>query len=96
MRRGRESAPSLALGGETWLGGPVDALFEPGALDDRVAVAEARTNAGFAVFVPELRDAVVQLTELVCEDDVMSGGQTMQESGTVLACALDLATDLVQ
>jgi len=78
------------------LGGPVDPLFETCAPDDLGAVAKTDSNTGFAVFVPELRDALVQLVELGCEDGVMSTGQTVQESGAVLACALDLATDFSQ
>ncbi len=71
-------------------------LFEAGAPNDLGAVAEADVNTGFAVFVPELRDAVVELAELGCEDGIMSTGQTVQESGALLARALDLATDLRQ
>ena len=46
------------------------------------------------VLVPESGDASVELTELGGEDDVVSRGQTVQESGAVLAGALDLRTDL--
>jgi hypothetical protein len=97
--RGRESAPSAVLGerlvGGLGLGGPVDSLFESSAADDLRTVAEARPHAGFAMFIPKLRDAVVQLAELVGEDDVVSQGQTLQENGAVLAGALDLATDFL-
>jgi hypothetical protein len=48
------------------------------------------------VFVPELRDPLVQLAELGCENGVMSTGQAVQENGAVLARALDLATDFSQ
>jgi hypothetical protein len=77
------------------LGGPVDALFEAGATDDLVAVAEAEAHAGLAVLVPEPGDALVQLFELRGEDDVPSGGQALKENGAVLAEALDLATDFL-
>lgn len=77
------------------LGGPVDAIFEAGATDDLRAVAETHANTGFAVFIPQLGDAIVQLAELVGEDGVMSTGQTLQENGAVLAGALDLATDFL-
>ena len=96
MRRGRESAPSLALGGETWLGGPVDALFEAGVADDLRAIPETHPDARFTMFVPEFRDPNVQLTELRCEDGVMPAGEAVQESGTLLARALDLATDVLK
>jgi len=74
----------------------MDPLFEAGAPNDLGAVAKADANTGFAVFVPELRDAVVELAELGCEDGIVSTGQTVQESGALLARALDLATDLRQ
>jgi hypothetical protein len=77
------------------LGGPVDAVFEAGATDDLVAIAEAETHAGLAVLVPEPGDALVQLPELRGEDDVPSGGQALKENGAVLAEALDLATDFL-
>ena len=77
------------------LGGPVDALFQAGATDDLVAVAEAKAHAGLAVLVPEPGDAIVQLLELRGEDDVPSGGQALKENGAVLAGALDLATDFL-
>lgn len=77
------------------LGGPVDALFQAGATDDLVAVAEAKAHAGLTVLVPEPGDALVQLLELRDEDDVPSGGQALKENGAVLAGALDLATDFL-
>ena len=45
------------------------------------------------MLVPERGNSSVELSELGGEDDVMSGGQTVQESGTLLAGALDLGTD---
>ena len=78
-----------------WLGGPVDAVFEAGATNDLVAVAEAKAHAGLAVLVPEPGDALVELLELRGEDDVPSGGQALKENGAVLAGALDLAADFL-
>ena len=75
--------------------GPVDALFETGATNDLVAVAEAKAHAGLPVLVPEPGDAFVQLLELRGEDDVPSGGQALKENGAVIAGALDLATDFL-
>ena len=77
------------------LGGPVDAVFEAGATDDLVAIAETETHAGLAVLVPEPGDALVQLPEPRGEDDIPSGGQALKENGAVLAGALDLATDFL-
>jgi hypothetical protein len=83
-------------GESSWgLGGPVDAVFEAGATNDLVAVAEAEAHAGLAVLVPELSDVLVQLLELRGEDDVPSGGQALKENGAVLAEALDLAADFL-
>ena len=45
------------------------------------------------MLVPEVGDTGVELAQLGGEDNVMSRGQTVQESGTLLACALDLATN---
>lgn len=45
------------------------------------------------MLLPERGDSSVELTELGGEDDVVSGGQTVQELGALLAGALDLATD---
>ena len=42
---------------------------------------------------PERGDSSVELTELGGEDDVVSGGQTVQENGALLARTLDLGTD---
>ena len=47
-----------------------------------------------AVFIPERGDTSIELTELGGEDYVVSVGQTVQESGAVLAGALDLRTDI--
>ena len=78
------------------LGGPVDPLFEARAADDLVAVPEAEADPGFAVLVPEPSDPLVELLQLGGEDDVPSRGETVQESGAVLARALDLLTDFVE
>ena len=92
---GARKRPSTSRGeSRLGLGRPVDALFQAGATDDLVAVAEAK-SAGLTVLVPEPGDAIVQLLELRGEDDVPSGGQALKENGAVLADALDLATDFL-
>ena len=96
MRRGRESAPSVFSGRESGLGGPVDALFEAGAANDLRAIPETHPDTRFAMFVPELRDPDVQVAELGCEDGVMPARKAVQESGALLARALDLATDVLK
>lgn len=75
------------------LSGSVDALFETGAADDRVAVPVAGLSPRLTMLVPELANPIVELAELGGEDDVVSGGQTVQEIGALLACSLDLGTD---
>jgi Tol biopolymer transport system component len=45
------------------------------------------------VLVPERGNPCIELTELGGEDGVMSFGQTVQETGALLACPLDLGTD---
>jgi Tol biopolymer transport system component len=45
------------------------------------------------MLVPERGNSSVELAELGGEDDVMSSGQTVQESGALLAGTLDLGTD---
>ena len=45
------------------------------------------------MLVPERGNSSVELAELGGEDGVVSGGQTVQETGAVLACPLDLGTD---
>ena len=68
-------------------------LFETRAADDLVAIAEAGLGPRLSMLLPERGDSSVELTELGGEDDVVSGGQTVQELGALLAGALDLATD---
>jgi hypothetical protein len=86
---GRNGAPPVCL----QLGGSVDSLFEACAPNDGVAVSMAGVRPRLAVLVPEFGNAGVELAELGGEDDVMSGGQTVQELGAVLAGALDLRAD---
>ena len=86
---GRFGAPP----GSRYLGGSVDPLLEAGAANDVGAIPVAGVCPRLTVLVPERCDASVELTELGGEDNVVSGGQTVQESGAVLAGALDLSTD---
>jgi hypothetical protein len=75
------------------LGSPVDPLFEARATDNLVAIAEAGVGTRLAMELPERGDSIVELAELGGEDDVVSGGQTVQEIGALLAGPLDLGTD---
>jgi hypothetical protein len=75
------------------LSGSVDALFEARAADDRVAVPVAGLSPRLPVLLPELGNSIVEPAELGGEDDVVSGGQTVQEIGALLAGPLDLSTD---
>ena len=78
------------------LGGALKSLFETGALDDHVAVAETGLNLRRAVFVPEAGDLLLHLCMLRSDDDVMAFGEDVQQLGTPLRGALDLDSDLIE
>ena len=86
-------APLLPFSGS---GGSVDSLFEAGAADDLVAVAEAQVRPYQPVLVPQAGDALVERLQLRREHGVVPPGEPVEEIGAVLGCALDLATDLMQ
>jgi hypothetical protein len=67
------------------LGSSVDPLFETRPADNLFAIAEAGLRAGLAMLVPERGDSSVELAEPGGEDGVVSGGQTLQETGALLA-----------
>jgi hypothetical protein len=79
--------------GETWLGGALEALFESGALDDRVAVAEALLHSGGAILVPETRDFLLDLGVLGGDGRVVALGEDVQQLSAPLRGALDLELD---
>ena len=78
------------------LGGALESLFETGALDDHVAIAEAILNLRRAVFVPEAGDALFHLCVLRSDDDVVALGEDVQQLGTPLGGALDLEPDVIE
>jgi hypothetical protein len=78
------------------LGGALKSLFETGALDDHVAVAETGLNLRRAVLVPEAGDLLLHLCMVRSDDDVMALGEDVQELGTPLRCTLDLDSDVVE
>jgi hypothetical protein len=78
------------------LGGALEALFEPGALDDHVAVAEAALDAGSAILVPETSDVLLDLGMLGGDNRVVALGEDVQELGTPLCGALDLELDVFE
>jgi len=65
-----------------------------GPLDDLVAVAEAHAGLEGAVLVPEPRDTLLELVELVGERRLVSFGKKMPELGATLGRAVDLGVDL--
>lgn len=77
----------------TKLSRALEALFEPGALDDHVAVAEAALNAGRAILVPETRDFVLDLGMLGGNGRVVALGEDVQQLGAPLSGTLDLELD---
>ena len=87
------AAPPLRSG-ENRLSGALEALFEPGALDDHVAVAEALLHSGGAILVPETSDFLLDLGMLGGDTRVMALGEDVQQLGTPLCGALDLELDV--
>ena len=77
----------------TTLGGALEALFEPGALDDHVAVAEALLHSGGAILVPETSDFLLDLGMLGGDGRVVALGEDVQQFGAPLRGALDLELD---
>jgi hypothetical protein len=88
------AAPPLRSG-ENQLGGALEALFEPGALDDHVAVAEALLHSGGAILVPETSDFLLDLGMLGGDGRVVPLGEDVQQLGTPIRGALDLELDVV-
>ena len=90
-----DAAPGRRVG-ETALSGSFEALFEPCALDDRVAVAEAATHLRLSVLVPEARDLGFELGMLGRDGVVVALSQDVQKLGTPLGGALDFEPDVIQ
>lgn len=82
--------------GETALSGSFEALFEPCALDDRVAVAETASHLRLSVLVPEARDLGFELGMLGRDGVVVALSQDVQKLGTPLCGALDVEPDVIQ
>lgn len=82
--------------GETALRGSFEALFEPCALDDHVAVAESAPHLRLSVLVPEARDLVFQLGMLGRDSVVVALSKDVQKLGAPLGGALDLEPDVIQ
>ena len=78
------------------LGRALEALFEPGSLDDRLGVAEAQAGTEGAVLVPELVETGVEPLQLFDGRRVVPHRQPPVELGAAVARALDLLVDLVQ
>ena len=87
--------PGAGLG-ETALRGSLETLFEPCALDDRVAVAEAAPHLRLSALVPEARDLVFELRMLGRDGVVVAFSQDVQKLGTPLCGALDVEPDVIQ
>src|ERR1051325_7109508 len=65
-------------------GGALEALFDPGACDDRVAVAEADAGAKCAVLVPQLVESCVERTDALADLGVVGNGELMPELAALL------------
>ena len=82
--------------GETALRGSFETLFEPCALDDRIAVAETAPYLRLSVLVPEARDLLFELGMLGHDDNVAAFGENVQQLGAPIRGALDLVPDVIQ
>jgi hypothetical protein len=82
--------------GETALRGSFETLFEPCALDDRVAVAEAAPHFRLSVLVPEARDLLFELSMLGRDVVVVALSEDVQKLGAPLGSALNLEPDVIQ
>ena len=78
------------------LGGALEALFEPCALYDRVAVAETAPHLRLSVLVPEACDLVFQLGMLGRDGVVVALSKDVQKLCAPLGGTLDLEPDLIQ
>src|SRR5579864_1510576 len=75
------------------LGGSFEALFDPRAGDDRVAIAEAQPGPECAVLVPEVVELRVQSVDGFLGFRVELRREPMPKLGALLAQALDLCVD---
>jgi hypothetical protein len=91
----RFGAGPSANGGSGRLRRALEPLFEPGALDDPVAVAEALPHAGLAVLGPERRNLGLELLQLGGEHDVVALGERVVQLGAPLRGALDFELDVL-
>ena len=77
-----------------FLGGPLQALFDAGARDDRSAVAEAHLGPERPLLVPEAVESRVDAADLLANLGVVLAGERVPELDSLLAQALDLLMDL--
>lgn len=82
--------------GETALSGSFEALFEPCALDDHVAVAETAPHLRLSVLVPEARDLVFELGVLARHGFVVALGEDVQKLSAPLGGTLDVEPNVIQ
>jgi hypothetical protein len=76
------------------LGRALEAFLDPGAGDDRCAVAEPELGAKGAVLVPETVKLGIECLDLGLHLGVVLSGEAMPELATFLAQALDLRMDI--
>src|SRR5207249_612182 len=80
----------------TCLGRALEPLFDAGAGDDRVAVAESHAGAERTVLVPERVQLCIQPANLFTDRRVVLGGEPVPELGALLAQDLDLLVDRIE
>jgi len=65
-------------------------------LDDLVAIAEALLRTEGAVLVPERRDAILQLVELLRQRRLVAVGKQVPELGSPLGRGFELGVDFIE
>src|SRR5512142_588459 len=89
--RGRAIARPLAGRGS---GGSLEPLFDPGAGDDLLTIAEPQPGTKGPMLVPEAVESFVDRADLGSHLRVVSVGQPVPELSPLLAQAFDLLVDL--
>jgi hypothetical protein len=74
-------------------GRPFEALFDPRAGDDLVAIAEAHPGAKRAMIVPKLAELGIEAADLFLDLRVVLGGEAMPEFAALFTEALDLCVN---
>ena len=91
-----QSPTPEAASGAQLLRGALEPLFDPGAGDDRVPVAEPDSGAKGAVLVPEVVELRVDAADVRDDAGVVFRREPLVQLGAVLAQTIDFLVDLVE